>query len=193
MQELFDHDAGAGIAELVVRKHHVHGVMRFFERHRHDHALAGGQTICLDDDRGALRVDIGVRERGVGERFVVGRGNAVALHERLGEVLRRFKLRGFLCRAEDLQTARAEDIDDTGGKRRFRADHRECDTLAHGEFGEHVRIADRHVAQALVERRATVARCDINQLNAGRLGKLPRQRVFAPARSDNQNFHLIPR
>jgi hypothetical protein len=120
VEEFLDHDARARIAELVARQHHVDCRVRLFQRHRDDHALAGREAVGLDDDRRALGVEVGVRGGCIGEGLVVGGRNAVALHERLREILRAFELRGFAGRAEHLQAARAEQVDDAGRERRFR-------------------------------------------------------------------------
>jgi hypothetical protein len=50
-------------AQLVVQQHEVDGFVRLGGRHGHDHALAGGQAVGLDDDGRALAVDVGVRRR----------------------------------------------------------------------------------------------------------------------------------
>ena len=154
--------------------------------HRHDHALAGGQAVGLDDDGRALRVDIGVRGVGVGEGFEGGGGDAVALHETLGEILGAFELRGLARRAEDRQARRAEGIDHAGGERRFRADHGEGDLLVLGEVDEFVDRGQRHVLEAVLARRAGIARGDIDLLDARRLCQLPGQRVFAAAGADDE-------
>jgi hypothetical protein len=64
------------------------------------------------------------------------RRDLVPRHEALGEVLRAFELGGFLGRAEDLQAAGAEDVDDAGGEGRFRADDGQVDLFLLGEVGE---------------------------------------------------------
>jgi hypothetical protein len=65
--EFLDHHARAvGVvlhAQRVGAQHVVDGGMRLGQRHRHHHALAGGQAVGLDDDGRALGVDIGVRLR----------------------------------------------------------------------------------------------------------------------------------
>jgi hypothetical protein len=67
----------------------------------HDDALAGGQTVGLDDDRRALR-STWAWARPVGEGRV-GRRDAVAHHEGLGEGLGALQLRRGPGRAEDAQ------------------------------------------------------------------------------------------
>jgi len=103
VQEFFDHHARAGVAQFVVGEHGIDSRMCFFKRRCHDHALTGRQSVSLDHDGRAFRVEIRVGSGDVRERFVFRRRNSVALHERLRNVLRAFDLRGFLGRAEDLQ------------------------------------------------------------------------------------------
>ena len=80
------------------------------ERHGDDHALAGRQAICLDDDGCPLPIDVGVRGRDIGKGLESRRRNLVSRHEALGEILGTLELRGFLGRPEDLQAARAENV-----------------------------------------------------------------------------------
>ncbi len=54
-----DHDFRAGGAKGAV-KTAVDGGKRLVERHRHGHALAGGKTVGLDDDRRTLLANIGL-------------------------------------------------------------------------------------------------------------------------------------
>ena len=98
----------------VVENRCAHRGVRFCQRHRHHHALAGGQAVGLDDDGRAQAVNEGVGGSRVGKGVVVGRGNAVAAHEGLAERLGAFQLRRSLGGAEDAQAALAEQVDDTG-------------------------------------------------------------------------------
>jgi len=186
VEEFLDHDACACVAELVARQHHVDRFVRFLERHRDDHALAGREAVGLHDDRRAFRVDVGMRGGRVREGLVVGGRNAVPLHERLREILRALELRGFARRPEDLQAARAEQVDDAGRERRFGPDERECDAFAFREVGERVERRDVDVLQTLVLRRAAIAGRDIDHLNARRLRELPRERMFAATGTDDE-------
>ena len=110
----------------------------------------------------------------------------MAGHEALGEILRAFELRGFLGRAEDLQAAGAEDVDDAGRQRRFRADDGEVDLVLLGEIGQRFRIGDVEVFQLVLARRAGIAGGDQDLLQAGGLGEAPGQRVLATAGTDDE-------
>ena len=170
-EELLDDDPrAAGVvlhAELVVEQHPVDSFARLRQGHRHHHALAGGQSVGLDDDRCALLLDVGMRRFRVGEGLVGCGRDLVPMHEGLGEGLGAFELRGRLRRAEDAQAALAEQVDHAGGQRRLRADHRQHDLFLHDEVGQRPEVGDRHVVQALVHRRAAVAGRDVDRLDLG--------------------------
>lgn len=122
----------------------------------------------------------------LGEGLVFGGGDPVTLHEGLGEVLRALELRRFLGRAEHLQAALAEVVDDAGRQRRFRADQGEGNLLVLGEIGEIVERAQLDVLQARILRGAAVAGRNVDGLNARRLGELPGERMFAAAGTDDE-------
>ena len=94
LQKLFNHHPGHGhaVCVLVVRntqhvlvrtrgQHEFNRLMRFVQSQCHHDTLSRSQTVCLDHDRRAFFVHIGMRSRCVGKRFVLSRRNAVALHE----------------------------------------------------------------------------------------------------------------
>ena len=136
---------GAGSAEAAA-EHHVDGGQRLVQRHRDDDALAGSKPVGLDDDRRALRADIGLRRLGIVEALV-GRGrNAVGAAQILGEALRAFELRGGFGRPERLDARGREIIDDACGERRLRPDHDQIDLvgLAERDHRGMVRDIERH-------------------------------------------------
>ena len=184
-EEFFDHDARAGRTELVAREHVVDGRVGFVFGHRHHDALARGKTVGLDDDRSALGADVGVRGFGVGEAFVVGRRDALALHEGLGKVLGAFKLSGFLGRAEDRQTRGAEHVDHALGKRGFGADDREVDFVFQSPVAQGFDVGDGEVFQARIRGRTGIARGNPDFVNTFGFGKTPGQRVLAAAAADH--------
>ncbi len=138
-----------------------------------------------------LFVDVGVCRLGIGEGGEFGGGNAVPRHEALGEVLGAFQLRGGLGGAEDAQAAGAEDIDDAGRQRRFRADHGQVDVFLLGEIGQGVDVGERQVFQLRLARRAGIAGRDQHLLQARRLGQAPGEGVFAAAGADDENLHGV--
>ena len=184
----------SGTKRVVISEHHVDCCVGFSEGESHHDAFAGSKSVRLDHNRSAFRIDIGVRSCGISEGLVLGSGDAMAFHERLGEILRRFKLSGSLRRPEDFEGLRREmhrprqQPEAPRGRRRsanfsFLASASHCSTLLASAFSP-VRFS----------RRASVAGRDDYFLYTLALRKLPRQRVSAPARADDQNFHaLAPR
>ena len=188
-EEFFDDHACARCAQRAVAQHGVDRGMGLVQRHGHDHALAGRQAVGLDDDGGAFLVDIGVGPDRVGEGLVARRGNLVAHHEGLGVVLRAFELGRRPGGTEDLQAARAKEIDHAGGQGRLGADHGDADIFALDEIGQFFGRGVGDGLQLRVERGAAVAGGHVHALHARRLGQAPSQGVFTAARADNQYFH----
>ena len=194
-EELLNHHASAAFvvrhAQLVVQQHEVDGLVRFDQRHRHHHALARCQPVGLDHDGRALGVHIGMGLRRVGEGLVLGRGNAMALHEGLAEGLGAFELRGLLRRTEDGQTMGTELVHHTGRQRRLGADHGQADAVGLRPFAQRHLVGDGQVRQLHIARGARIARCDKHLLHAFRLLELPRQRVLAATAANHQDFHSL--
>ena len=164
----------------------IDGGVRFVERRRDDHALAGCEPVGLDHDRRAFRVEIRVRGGGVGERLVLGRRNAVALHERLGEVLRAFELRRFLRRPEDLQAARRNRLTMPAASGAFGPTTVSATCSFSAKSASAASSVMATLRRRLVLRCAAVARRDVDDLHARRLRELPGERVFAAAGTDDE-------
>ena len=199
LQKFFDDNARAAFvvrhAQRVVagvgRQHEVNRLVRFSQRQGHHHALAGGQAIGLDDDGRAFFVDIGVRGQRVREGVVLGRRNAVALHEGLGESLGTLQLRGGLGRAENPQTVGTEFVHDAGGQRLLGADHGQDDFFGLRPDAQGLHVGDGNIFKPRIQRGAAIAGGHINRLQLGRLRQLPGQRMFAATTAHNQNFHEL--
>ena len=100
------------------------------EAFRDDHALAGGQSVGLDDDGRAACADIGLGRCGVAETLIGCGRYAVGAAEVLGEAFGAFELRGGAARPEGLDAGRFQIVHDAGAERRFRADDDEVDAVA---------------------------------------------------------------
>ena len=164
--------------------------MCFLCRKRHDHTLARGQAVGLDDDGRAQSVDVGMGQRRVAERFVGRRGNAMACHEGLGEGLGAFKLRRGLGRAEHLEPVGTEFVDHAGRQRRFGTDHGQADLFGLRPFAQRHDIGQGQVFELAARQcRATVARCNKHLGRLGRLRQFPRQSVLTASAANHKNFH----
>ena len=155
--------------------------MGFGEAHRDDDTFAGGEAVGFDDDRCAAFVNVNMCCERVGKRLVDGGRDLMPHHEGFGEILRAFELSGGSGRSENGQTAGAERIDHTGGKRGFRPDDGQRYPFALDEIGERGRICERHVRGAIHECGAAVAGGDEHVFDTGRLEQFPGEGVFAAA------------
>ena len=88
--------------------------MRFLQRHGDHHALARSQAVSFDHDRCALRIDVGVGCRGIGERLVAAVGMPCSTMKRLAKSFELSSCAARLVGSEDLQAGGAKGIDDAG-------------------------------------------------------------------------------
>ncbi len=98
--KFFDDNARTALAESLVLDHGADGGFCFLHRLRDDDALAECQTVGLDDDGRALRINIGAGGVRVGEELILCRGDAVFFHQILGKCLARLDDGGLLVGAE---------------------------------------------------------------------------------------------
>ena len=189
-QTFFDDDARAGGAHGAVAQHGVDSGVGLFQRGGDHDALAGGQAVGLDHDRGAFLINMGVGQGRIGEGLVAGGRDVVPDHEGLGVVLRAFQLRSGFGGAEDFQATGAEHVHDASGQRRLGADDRQGDPLALDEISQFLGIGERDVFHLLGPLRAAVARSDVHLVYARGAGQPPGEGMFAAARANYQEFHV---
>ena len=191
VEEFLDHHLVAGLAEATL-EHRAGGLHGFLGRGTDHHALAGSEAIGLHHERRLLcahpcRIEALARERAIG-----GRGDAVALEEILGECFRAFELRREAARAKAAQAGCLEGIDHAEHQRPLGADDGQVDLRGQRVTHEAVDVlgGDVDVAHPPLERRAGVARRDVDLRDARRLRDLPRECVLAAAGTDDENFHV---
>ena len=170
IQEVLDNDLGAGRTEAMVDEDVLKCTLSGVLVHRHGHALAGGQTISLDDDWSAVFMHVFLCERQIAERLVLGGRDVVAVHELLGEVLGTFNLGCGLGRAERLDAGGGEIIHDAFDERDFRAYEHPVVAVVLHEVDERgmIRLAQLRGADAILEH-ARVAGRHGDFVNARRL------------------------
>ena len=194
LEALLDHHLGAGRAKLRVQHHLLQRLHALLGALRQHHALAGREAGRLDDHLvvGGLEVGLGLRE--VGEGRVARGGDAVALHEVLGEGLGALQPRGRGRGAEARDAGRAAGVREAVHERLLRPDHDEADLLLLGEAddGLLVGVVERGVlnlrAAAL---RPAVARRDVHLRDALRVGEGGDDRVLAAAGADDEDADLL--
>ncbi len=140
-EEFLDDDLAAGLAEGAGEA----GVDRRLglgARRGDGDALAGGETVGLDDDRQLLPGEVRLGGRGVLEASI-GRGrNAELGAQILGEALRALELRRRLLRPEALDSRRREIIYQAGDERRLRPDDDEIDGVIRAEANDGSMVGD---------------------------------------------------
>ena len=134
-EEIFHHDPA--LAEGLVQQHAGERGLRFFQILGDDYAFAGRQAVILEDGRERTGGDIGQRLVIIRKSLVGGRGDAVFLHQPLGELLGALDGRGSLRVAEHREACGAEGVRQAGRQRRLRPDDRQI----HG-------VVDREVLQS---------------------------------------------
>ena len=127
---------------------------------------------------------------GIGKRVKRGCGYAVALHKGFAEGFGAFKLCGCLCGAKNAQARCAKHIYHASSQRRFGANYSERNSVVLRPLAQGGQVGNGQVFEALlIQRGAAVARRYIDLGNALGLREFPCQRVFAPARADDEDFH----
>src|SRR5690606_13319067 len=159
----------------------------------HDHALAGGEAIGLDDNGCAHLIDVGQGLVDVGE-VAIGSGRDFMPGEKiLGEGLRAFQLRRALARTEAGQLALGEVVANAGYQRRFRADDGQRHAFRLGKVRQRGKVhhIDGHILDPVVDRRARIARRYKDLIHTRTLRALPRNGVLTPTTTYHQNFHRV--
>ena len=188
VHELLDHDAGAGRAEPAAQ-HSLDLGLSVRAVGADGHALAGGQTVGLDDIGGTEGVQrrLGVRDRLMDA--VARRGDAVPRQERLGEGLGRLQLRGLGRGSETGDARRGQTVGQAGGQRHLRPHHHQIGADFAGQGRQPLGVVGLDGAKLAQLLDARIAGRGDQAFDQRRLGDLPGQGVFAAARSDEKNVH----
>ena len=134
LHELLDDDARAALTEGLVLDHGADGGFCFLHRLRDDDALAECQTVGLDDDGRALRINIGAGSVRVGEELILCRGDAVFFHQILGKCLARLDDGGLLVGAEARDARLGQRVHRAEGQRIVRRDDGVVDPVHFRKF-----------------------------------------------------------
>ena len=186
---LLDNHRGAGIAEGAVEAG-AHGSLGIFHGFGHDDALARRQAVSLDDDGRALLTHVGERVSLVVETAIGGRGNVVGFHERLGIGLGAFQLSAVGVGPEYRDAVGAQQIGHAIDQRCLGADDHQPDVALVHEAQQRLAVGDIQVDVLGDFRRAAVARRHVQHVGVRRLLQRPRDGMFAPTRTDQQNVHV---
>ena len=192
-QKLLDHDLVAGVAEGFVLHDGLDGVLRLNQILGDQHALAQRQAVGLDDDGEGGGFQILQRLGGVVEDLVAGGGDAVLLHQVLGEHLAGLDAGGLGIRAEAGDARLVKPVHAAQGQGIVRSHHSEIDIMGLGEvhdggnvLGTDLRDAHRVLGDA------AVAGQGVDGLHAGIFFQFLDNGVLAATAADDQKIHGSP-
>jgi hypothetical protein len=199
-EKFLDDDAGAGGAETFLEEDFVDGAIGFFDRVADQNAFAEGEPV--DFNRAAAfelaREIFGGSD--VAERAGFGGGDAVFLHEVLGENFGGFELGGFFVCAPNAVAAGLEEIDDAEGEWVVWTDDGEVGFVLFDEvqeggkvFGADWNVLDEGAVLEAFEGDAGVAGGAPELGGVRGLGEFPDEGVFAAAGTEDEDFHAYMR
>ena len=187
-EELLDDHTGRGVAEHSA-EHLTQLALRFVEGGEDEHALAGTQSVGLQHIgrlQGLKEGEASVECRAV-EGLVTCGGDAMALHERLGEVFAALQAsatgRGAYHGDGSGAGVVGKRIVDAVDERVFGTHHHHVDGVVGGEVLQFCEVVDTdgHVLTHMAC--SGISGSDVEFLTTWTLGDFPCQRMFAPAAS----------
>ena len=166
-QEFLNHHAAAALAKRLILHHREDGLLGLFPALCNDHALAQCQTVGLDDRGDGRGFDI--RQRGIHilKHLVCRGGDAVFLHQILGEHLTALDDGCLGLRAKARDADLVQSVDTAKHQRIVRCDHGKIDGVFLGKRHDAVKILCTHGHAHSVTRHAAVTGQRVNDLNLG--------------------------
>jgi hypothetical protein len=188
VQELLDHHLRAGLSENFANQALIDSVDRLFDCIGHDNTLAGGQTGSLDNQGGALFLDVPTGAFQGAEHLEIGRGDTCTACKLFAEAFGPLQFRGAARRAKGGNTLLLQAVNQAENQGYFWPYHHDVWTFGPGKTQQPIDIlyldpdtlrhtGDTGIAWSTPEFSA-----------AGRLGNLPSQGVFPPTAPDQQDF-----
>ena len=193
--EFLDDDLGARVSELAV-EHVAQCRLGLRPRLGYDHPLARSEPVGLEDER---RLEAVERGKGLAERRgadVAGGRDTRALAQVLGEAFAAFELRGRFRGTEHRHSAPSQRVRQPVDQWRLRPHDDEIDAPRLAEIAHRRVIGEVDLDRLGMLRDPRIARRGVKRTavrgdEAG-LRQLPCQRMFAPARSQQQDVHARP-
>ncbi len=190
-EALLEHDTAAGVTKGGVDHRGVDGGFRSGLVRGHDHALAGGESIGLDDHGRAepsAADDLDGLVGGVAGHMTGGR-HVVAFHEGLGEGLAGLEPGSGGGGSEDGMAGLEAPVDESGGQRRFRPDDGQVDAVGVDEGQHLVGSGGRDGGHGHMAGEAGVAGGTQDGRDLRITLEPPGQGVFASTASKDENAH----
>ena len=193
-QALFDDDGGAGFTE-VTREAIAHGLKSLLLAGGDDDALASGKAVGLHHENlhigsKALR-DVRFGTGLLGKAAIRSSGNAMALHELLGEALGPLHLGALGARAEGRYALGAHRIGNAGHKRGLGTDYHKPHAMLGGIIGHCGGVVDVKLDVRRNSGRSTVAGSNVERIAQRRSLERDRNGMLATARTQKQDIHGV--
>ena len=192
LQEFLNHHTAARRAKGMVLHHGAHGLQGLVPVGAQNHALAQGQTVGLHH-KAAFRLGVQVADRPViiVEGFVSGGGNAVFLHQVLGEHLAALDDGGLLVGAEGGNARLPEHVHQPQAQRIIRGHHHIVHLLLLAEGGDARHIGGLEGHQFAQGGHAAVAGRGIELRDSGVFRNPGGNGMLASAAAHNEYLHIL--
>ena len=195
LEEFLDDDLLSRSPESLTLDHLTDGSFGLPQVFRHDDALAGGEPARLDDIGRLHRLEErqGIAHLSLAEDAVFGGGNAVLVHEFLGELLAALQCGSRLGRADDGNLGqpliRSEKINDPLHQRGFRPHDQHVDSVFEDTGGHCIKVhgVQRHVGAQFL--RSRIARGKEGGIKQGAARDLQADGVFASTGTKYEYTH----
>ena len=193
-QALFDDDGGAGFTE-VTREAITHGLKSLLLAGGDDNALTSGKAVGLHHEHlhasSEALCDVRLGARLLGKAAIRSSGNAMALHELLGEALGPFHLGTLGTRAKGGDALGAHRIGNAGHKRGLGTDYHKPHAMLGGIVGHCGGVVDVKLDVRRNSSRSTVAGSNVECIAQRRSLERDRNGMLATARTQKQDIHGV--
>ena len=193
-QALFDDDGGTGFTE-VTREAITHGPKSLLLAGGDDDALASGKAVGLHHENlhasSEAQRDVRFSAGLLGKAAIRSSGNAMALHELLGEALGPLHLGTLGTRAKGGDALGAHRIGNAGHKRGLGTDYHKPHAMLGGIIGHCGGVVDVKLDVRRNSSRSTVAGSNVECIAQRRSLECDRNGVLATARTQKQDIHGV--
>ena len=192
-EELLNDDLVAGIAEGLILHDALDGFLALFQSLGDQNALAQSQTVGLDDDGEGSAFQIFHGLDGIIEDFVSSGGNAVLLHQVLGENLTCFNTGSLGIRAKAGNADFVQTVYAAQSQRIVGSNHSEINRVCLGKLHDCGNVLGADLGNADgVSGNAAVAGQSIDGLYRGIFFQLFDNGVLAATAANNEKVHKGP-
>ncbi len=189
VQKLLNQDFRPRRAKLSIDEHIINGLLRLFARLSNNHALAGGESVRLNDDGESVRGECRLRGSGVRKDFRTPRRNMCRVHNFLSKALRAFHPCPSRDGTKGGHAQSGEAINETRHEGGFGTHHDEVGLFLRDPRGNAVNIFRTNRDNLRERGNSCVAWRTIKFVPRRILREPPHERMFASATTNYENLH----